>query len=66
LTDLAETFGARVSGWITPEETGNYEFFIRSDDASLLLLSADDDPNGATPIADEPACCNPFRSRETA
>ena len=61
LTDLAETFGARVSGWITPEETGNYEFFIRSDDASLLLLSADDDPNGATPIADEPACCNPFR-----
>src|SRR5439155_24163576 len=31
--DLASNFGARVSGWLTPAASGNYYFFIRSDDS---------------------------------
>lgn len=59
-SDIATSFGARISGWITPTESGNYRFFIRSDDQSRLLLSTDTDPALATPIAEEPSCCNAF------
>jgi hypothetical protein len=61
----AEAYGARISGWFYPPVTGDYRFFIRSDDASRLYFN----PNGAaevssltgaTPIAEETACCDAF------
>ncbi|MBN9690153.1 MAG: Ig-like domain-containing protein [Verrucomicrobia bacterium] len=56
-----DNYGARVSGWITPTTTGNYTFFIRSDDASELWLSSGADPANATLIAEETGCCDAFK-----
>ena len=58
-----ENFGARISGFVTPTETGDYDFFIRSDDASQLFISADDDPANLStaPIAQETGCCAAFQ-----
>lgn len=55
-----ENYGGRISGWIVPPEDGQYEFFIRSDDASQLLLSPDESPAKAELIAQETGCCGPF------
>ncbi|MGV3771845.1 MAG: LamG-like jellyroll fold domain-containing protein, partial [Verrucomicrobiales bacterium] len=58
---LGDNYGARVYGWITPTTSGNYQFFIRSDDASQLSISTDADPaNLGFPIASETGCCGPF------
>lgn len=61
--DTHEAYLGRLSGWITPKETAEYYFFLRSDDAGRLYLSEDEsipDPAVDTPIATEPNCCNPF------
>ncbi|HVY71990.1 MAG TPA: hypothetical protein VHH73_18805, partial [Verrucomicrobiae bacterium] len=61
--DSHENYFARFSGWITPTETADYYFFVKSDDASRLYLSTDDkipDPATDTPIAIELDCCDPF------
>ncbi len=55
-----ENYGGRISGWLVPTETAQYEFFIRSDDASQLFLSPDDNVANAAQIAEETGCCNPF------
>src|SRR5437868_4187120 len=34
--DTHDQYGARITGWITPEVTGDYNFFLASDDASQL------------------------------
>ncbi|MBM3837895.1 MAG: hypothetical protein FJ398_08005 [Verrucomicrobia bacterium] len=59
-SDSHEAFGARISGFITPIESGQYEFFIRSDDASQLFLSTDDNPANLQQIAEETGCCGGF------
>jgi hypothetical protein len=56
-----DNYGVRISGFITPQATGSYRFFIRSDDASQLFLSADDKEAAAVMIAEETGCCDPFR-----
>ncbi|MEL6650459.1 MAG: PA14 domain-containing protein, partial [Bacteroidota bacterium] len=38
------TYGARVRGYICPPTTGNYSFWIASDDKGELWLSTDDNP----------------------
>ncbi|MBI4663479.1 MAG: hypothetical protein HY735_32155 [Verrucomicrobia bacterium] len=55
-----ENYGGRMSGWLVPAETGQYEFFIRSDDGGQLYHSPDDDPAKAELIAEETGCCGPF------
>lgn len=60
LNNVADNFGGRLSAWLTPTESGQYRFFIRSDDASQLLLSSNADANNATVIAEETGCCNAF------
>ena len=57
-----DNYGGRISGWIVPPETAEYEFFIRSDDGSQLSLSTDADPANATIIASEAGCCGPFEA----
>jgi hypothetical protein len=64
--DVAERFGARVSGFLTPTESGNYEFFLRSDDASELYLSTDDKPENRVAIAMETGCCAAFLEYDQA
>jgi hypothetical protein len=40
-TNIAEGYSQRVSGWFTPDTTGDYVFFIAADDDSDLFLSTD-------------------------
>ncbi len=61
--DRADNYGAKVSGFLIPKETGNYDFFLYSDDASELYLSSNETfPTipGATPIAQETDCCDNY------
>ena len=61
--DTHASYGARITGFVTPLESGSYEFFLRSDDGGQLWLSTDDNPAnlGLAPIAEEPTgCCNNF------
>jgi hypothetical protein len=58
--DSHDNYGAVIEGWITPEETGEYDFFLRSDDASELWISTDDDEANLQFQAEEPGCCNAF------
>jgi PKD repeat protein len=50
-TDVAENYGAKVSGYICAPQTGYYTFWIASDDNGQLNLSTDDDPANKTTIA---------------
>ena len=49
--DYGNNYGARIRGYICPPITGNYTFFIASDDASELWLSNNNNPNNKTKIA---------------
>lgn len=42
--DQGENYGIRMTGWLLPPTSGNYTFYIASDDAGELWLSTDDDP----------------------
>src|SRR5262249_36538532 len=44
-------YGSRVRGFLHPPATGDYVFWIASDDASELLLSSDDDQSKKQRIA---------------
>ncbi|HUS09554.1 MAG TPA: Ig-like domain-containing protein, partial [Pyrinomonadaceae bacterium] len=57
---VLENYGGRLSGWIVPLETAEYNFFIRSDDLSQLYLSPDEDPAKKALIAEVTACCGAF------
>jgi len=37
-----DNYGARISGWLLPDRAGDFAFFIASDDAGELYVSADD------------------------
>src|SRR5207248_10677171 len=37
--DSHETYGARITGFIVPAVSGNYTFFLSSDDSSTLYVS---------------------------
>jgi len=58
--DALENFGGRIEGYITPLVSGEYHFFLRSDDNSELWLSTDDTEAGAVLIAQETDCCDLF------
>jgi len=57
---VLEQYGGRLSGWIKPTETADYNFFLRSDDLSQLYLSPDEDPAKKVMIAEVTACCGAF------
>jgi hypothetical protein len=59
-----DTYGVRVTGWFLPPQTGNYVFFLASDDEGQFRLSTDDSPANLKRIAHEPQW-NPFRSWAT-
>ncbi len=51
--DLYSDYVGRLTGWIVPPVTGNYTFWILTDDNSRLWLSTDADPANAVEIARE-------------
>ncbi|MCW1925897.1 Ig-like domain-containing protein [Luteolibacter arcticus] len=50
-TNRGDNYGARVRGYVTPPTTGNYTFWIASDDGGELWLSTDANPSNKTKIA---------------
>jgi len=55
-----EGYGGKMSGLLVPTTTGDYRFFLYSDDSSRLYLSTDADPANKVLIAEEVGCCVAF------
>lgn len=56
-----ESYGARISGYFVPNVSGNWIFYLRSDDGGQLFLNpTGDDPGGKILLTEETACCNLF------
>jgi hypothetical protein len=59
-----DNYMARLTGVLIPKETGSYNFFVRSDDASALYINKTGagipDAATATPDAEEHGCCAAF------
>jgi len=51
--DVLQNFGGRIEGFLTPLQSGDYHFFLRSDSGSQLWLSSDESEANATVIAQE-------------
>ncbi|MCZ7634647.1 MAG: PA14 domain-containing protein [Verrucomicrobia bacterium] len=49
-----------MEGYLTPTESGDYDFFLRSDDASRLEISTDDKEANLVWQAEEYGCCAAF------
>ena len=58
-TNFAENYGTRVHGYLTPDVTGDYRFWIATDDGGELWLSTDSDPANKTRIAHVPGWAAP-------
>lgn len=66
--DSHEAYLARITGFITPTESGDYYFFLGSDDAGRLYLSPNEtmpNPETDTPICIETDCCGAFQEPES-
>jgi hypothetical protein len=50
-TNFADAYGSRIRGYVCAPETGNYTFWIASDDNSELWLSTSDNPANKVLIA---------------
>lgn len=50
-TNWADNYGTRVRGYVIPPASGDYTFWIASDDNGELWLSSDEDPANASRIA---------------
>ncbi len=55
----SDAYTRRVTGYFIPPTSGNYVFFVCSDDDSDLFLSTDDDPAHKRLIAQEDGWSNP-------
>jgi len=47
----ADNYGGRIYGWLYPPQTGDYTFWIASDNDSELWLSTNDDPENTVLVA---------------
>lgn len=62
-----QNYGGRMRGLFIPPFTGNWRFFIRSDDASELWFNpAGPSAEGKVRVAYETGCCNAFQEPGTA
>jgi len=59
--DVFNSYGVRISGFITPTEEADYVFYIAADDNAAFYLSTDEDPAHAVQVAYEPQW-NPVRN----
>jgi hypothetical protein len=59
--DTHEGYGGKMSGLLIPNKTGDYRFFLYSDDSSQLYLSTSSDPAGKVLIAQETDCCDVYQ-----
>jgi hypothetical protein len=47
----ADNYGGRIYGWLYPPQTGDYTFWVASDNDSEVWLSKNDDPDNVERIA---------------
>ncbi len=59
LQDSANDYGTRMRGYLHPPATGEYVFWIATDDQGELWLSTDDDPKNKALIARVPEWTSP-------
>ncbi|MBI2929489.1 MAG: protein kinase [Verrucomicrobia bacterium] len=52
--DVAENYGVRLTGYLVPPKTGDYRFYICSDDEGAFFLSTNESPEQKRQIAHEP------------
>jgi hypothetical protein len=64
-TNIAENYGTRLSGYLLPPVTGDYLFYIASDDQGALFLSSDSNPANKVQIATEPFWSMPRQWTDT-
>jgi hypothetical protein len=57
-TNAADNYGQRMSAWLVPPQTGNYRFWIASDDEGRLSLSTNENRANAVTIASVPGWTN--------
>ncbi len=57
--EAGDNYGNQLSGWLRPPETGQYVFFVNSDDQSELYLSTDENPANLRLIARETGWSSP-------
>ncbi len=54
-TDMADNFGGRLYGWLHPDTSGDFTFWVAADDGAELWLSTTDSADDAVLIAFEDA-----------
>jgi hypothetical protein len=64
--DSHESYYARLWGYFVPNQTTNYTFYLRSDDASQLWLSTNGAPTNKVLLIQELGCCNAFSAHASA
>ncbi len=70
-TNISDAFGGRLHGYLHPETSGDYTFWIASNDNSELWLSTDESPANAVKISSVNAYTDPrqwdnFPSQQSA
>ena len=58
-TDWGDSYGTLIQGYLHPVSSGNYTFWIASDDNGELWLSSDEMPSNASLIAEVPGWSSP-------
>lgn len=58
-TNWADNYGSRIYGYVRPQTSGNYTFWITGDDQCELYLSTDQNQANKTLIASLPGWANP-------
>jgi len=65
--DSHEGYGGRMRGLFIPPVSGNWVFYIRSDDSSILYMNTTGPSEaGKVIVQEETGCCNAFSVRPTA
>jgi len=49
--DIADNYSAKMTGWLTVPETGEYTLYLAGDDYQRLYVSMDDNPGNAELVA---------------
>ncbi|MHC4501541.1 MAG: hypothetical protein ACYS21_20830, partial [Planctomycetota bacterium] len=58
-TNLGDNYGGMIHGWLQVAKSGDYRFWICTDDNSELWLSTDESPSNMELIASESSWTNP-------
>jgi hypothetical protein len=62
-----DNYGSRMTGVFVPPQTGNWIFYLRSDDASQLWFNPDGiSDSGRQLIAEETTCCHVFSANASS